>query len=57
MQKIKPTTKTQLAKAYGIDIRTFNKWLKPYYKVIGIPNGRLFTPLQVKKIYQLLGVP
>ncbi len=54
---IKPYSKTQLAKAYGIDIRTFNKWLKPLYKVIGKPNGRLFTPFQIKAIFQRIGQP
>lgn len=54
---IKPYSKTQLAKAYGIDLRTFNKWLKPLYKSIGKPYGRLFTPFQVKIIFQQLGYP
>lgn len=54
---IKPYTKTQIARAYGIDVRTFNKWLKPLYKTIGKPNGRLFTPLQVRLIFRNLGTP
>jgi hypothetical protein len=54
---IKPYSKTHLAKAYGVDLRTFNRWLKPLYKKIGKPNGRLFTPFQVKMIFQLVGSP
>ena len=50
-------TKTQLAKAYGVNIKTFNKWIKPALKVVGNPFGRLFTPLQVKTIIQMLGRP
>ena len=50
-----PLTKTKLAKAYGVDLRTFNKWLKPLHKIIGRPNGRLFTPMQVLQIVQRLG--
>jgi hypothetical protein len=54
---IKPYTKTKLAKAYGVDLRTFNKWLQPLYKTIGKPNGRLFTPFQVKAIFRRIGQP
>ncbi|MBL4755254.1 MAG: hypothetical protein JKY52_16870 [Flavobacteriales bacterium] len=50
-----PLTRTQLARAYGVDLRTFKKWVKPLYKNIGKPNGRLFTPMQVNMIVQRLG--
>ncbi|NQY67514.1 MAG: hypothetical protein HRT72_07315 [Flavobacteriales bacterium] len=52
-----PNTKSKLARAYGVDIRTFNKWIKPTLKIIGKPFGRLFTPHQVKMIIKALGVP
>ena len=32
---VKPMSKTQLAKAYGVDVRTFTKWLKNFQKEIG----------------------
>ena len=54
---IKPYSKSRLAKAYGIDLRTFNRWLKPLYKTIGMPYDRLFTPFQVKIIFQRFGLP
>ena len=53
----KPLTKSAIARAYGVDIRTFNKWLKPILRKVGKPNGRLFTPYQVKFILNALGVP
>lgn len=48
-------TKTDLARAYGVNIRTFNKWLAPHHKKIGKPFGRLYTPQQVKLIMGLIG--
>lgn len=53
----KPTTKTFIAKAYGLDLRTFNKWLQPILRKIGQPHGRLFTPYQIKYIVKILGEP
>jgi hypothetical protein len=54
---IKPYSKTRLARAYGVDLRTFNRWLKSLDKMMGKPNGRLFTPLQVKYIFEHFGRP
>ncbi len=54
---VRPLTKTQLSRGYGINIKTFNKWLRPLYKVMGKPLGRLFTPMQVRVIFQELGRP
>ncbi len=50
-------SKTQLAKAYGVDIRTFNKWVKNFKKEIGKQMGRLYTPHQVNVIFREIGYP
>ena len=55
--RYKPITKTMMAKAYGVDLRTFNIWLEPLLKKVGKPHGRLFTPLQIKHILSALGTP
>jgi len=54
---IKPYSKTKLAKAYGVDLRTFNRWITPLYKFMGKPTGRLLTPLQVETIFKRIGTP
>ncbi len=58
--KIKPEamTKTQLAARYKVCIGTFSKWIKPHSEYIGMrENTYLYTPDQVKKIYEVLGEP
>ena len=50
-------SKTQLAKAYGVDVRTFNKWLKNFQKQIGKQMGRLYTPRQINVIFREIGYP
>ena len=54
---IKPYSKTKLAKAYGVDVITFNKWIKPLHKLMGKPIGKLLTPLQVETIFKKIGKP
>ena len=55
--QIKPCTLTQLAAIYGIGIRTMKKWITPHQEAIGPKNGRIYTTLQVKIIFQKLGLP
>lgn len=50
-------SKTQLAQAYNIGMRTFKLWLEPFQEEIGEYRGRAYTPQQVQKIFELLGVP
>lgn len=49
--------KTQLAQQYKITVRTLNFWLEPFENEIGVYRGRMFTPQQVKFIYEKLGYP
>lgn len=55
--KIQAKSKLELATDYGISVRTFNKWVKPFENIIGKCVGRIYTPKQVKLIYDSLGEP
>jgi hypothetical protein len=50
-------TKKELSQQYGITIKTFNKNILPFEDIIGVKIGRYYTPLQVSKIYECLGLP
>lgn len=54
---IKPLSPGELAKEYNVSLYTFNKWLEPHQTSIGERVGLYFTVLQVKIIYEKLGVP
>jgi hypothetical protein len=55
--QIKPCTLTELAAIYGIGIRTMKKWITPHQAAIGEKHGRIYTALQVKIIFEKLGLP
>ena len=54
---ITPLSTKQLAKLYGISLKTLYRWLHPFTEVIGERNGRFYTNAQVKIIVQKLGIP
>lgn len=54
---LKPYSQTELSKIYGVDIRTFKKWLVPYEAEIGKRIGRYYSIFQVKLIFDRLGLP
>jgi len=57
---IKPEamTLTQLAVKYKVCAKTIKKWLADYSDEIGRPKHTyIFTPEQVRKIYERLGEP
>ena len=54
---IKPYTLSQLAKIYGVEQRTIQKWLTKHTEDIGEKVGRYFTIPQVKIILKILGLP
>jgi predicted site-specific integrase-resolvase len=57
---IKPVamTKKQLAQQYNVSVRTLRKWLNPFIEEIGTPQKTyIYTPEQVKKIYEKVGEP
>ena len=55
--QIKPCTLTELAAIYGVGIRTMKKWIIPHQPAIGEKHGRIYTALQVKIIFEKLGLP
>ena len=55
--QIKPCTLTELAAIYGIGVRTMKKWITSHQQAIGEKHGRLYTALQVKIIFEKLGLP
>jgi len=56
-KKIKPYTSKQLADQYGVCVKTFAKWIKPFVKDIGVRNGQIYSIKQVIIIYDKLGEP
>jgi hypothetical protein len=51
-------TKAQLAALYKVCVKTLNKWLEPFAAEIGDkPNTYIYTPAQIKTIYEKLGEP
>lgn len=57
MTPIKPYSKKQLANMYGISDKTLASWLSPFIRKIGPYKGRMFTPKQIKTIFESIGEP
>ena len=55
--EIRPYLPVEIARLYGIDRKTFRRWLKPYEEAIGERKGNYFTALQVRVIFEKLGLP
>ncbi|MCB9335818.1 MAG: hypothetical protein H6586_06695 [Flavobacteriales bacterium] len=55
--KIRAMSKTELANAYQVSIKTFSRWIHPFKEKIGKYLGRAYTPKQVRTIFELLGNP
>ena len=56
-EKITAQNKNQLADAYVVSLKTFISWIEPFKDNIGEYRGKIYTPKQVKIIYDLLGRP
>jgi uncharacterized protein YjcR len=54
---VKAYTITEIAALYGISIKTIKTWLKPHAAAIGEKQGRYFTTLQVRIIFEKIGTP
>jgi hypothetical protein len=54
---VKPYSITELANLYGVTNRTMKNWLTPHGEAIGTKVGRLYTALQVKTIFEKIGLP
>ena len=55
--EIKPYSLSELSAIYGVTNRTMKNWITPYNTTIGEKVGRLYTALQVKIIFEKLGLP
>lgn len=55
--EIKPYSITELANLYGVSNRTMKNWIAPHQAFLGNKVGRFFTALQVKIIFEKLGLP
>lgn len=55
--QLKAYSTGELAKMYGVNWRTFKKWLVPFEKEIGERRGRFYTITQVKIIFEKLSLP
>ena len=55
--EIKPYSLTELSSLYGISNGVMKKWLVPHNEAIGKKVGRFYNALQVKTIFEKLGLP
>lgn len=55
--KAKATTLSTLSAMYGINLKTFKLWLKPFPELKPKPGQRILTPKQVKAIFEQFGEP
>jgi transposase-like protein len=54
---IKPYSPGELATQYGVSTKTLRTWLKLHNDHIGTRVGKYFTALQIRIIYERIGVP
>lgn len=55
--KIKSYSAKELRNLYDVSHKTFSSWLKPIKDLIGIVEGKKYSPKQVKIIVEHLGEP
>ena len=55
--EIKPYSLTELANIYGVTNRTMKNWITRHDEAVGEKIGRLYTALQIKIIFEKLGLP
>ncbi len=54
---LKALTHKQLALMYGVSWLTFQNWIKKVEKEVGKKTGHFYHVPQVRKIFQLFGIP
>ncbi len=54
---VKPYSTKEFAALYGLTPKVFKKWIKPIQHLIGPRNGRYYTTLQVRIIFDKIGLP
>jgi transposase-like protein len=55
--EIRPYSLTELAQIYGVTNRTMKNWIIRHDEAVGEKIGRLYTTLQIKIIFEKLGLP
>jgi hypothetical protein len=55
--EIKPYSLTEISGLYGISNGIMKRWLAPHQAAIGEKVGRYYNALQVKIIFEKLGLP
>ncbi len=55
--EIKPYSLTELSQIYGVTNRTMKNWIARHDAAVGEKIGRLYTALQIKIIFEKLGLP
>jgi hypothetical protein len=55
--EIRPYSLTELSRLYGISNGIMKRWLAPHHEIIGEKVGRFYNALQVKTIFEKLGLP
>jgi hypothetical protein len=54
---IKGYTLKELSALYGVSTKCLRTWMEPHTASIGEKKGRYFTTLQVRVIFEKLGLP
>jgi len=54
---IRGYTMKELSVLYGVSTKCLRTWLEPHLEVVGKRKGRYFTTLQVRVIFDKLGLP
>ena len=54
---VRPYNIKELSSIYGVTYRTMIRWLAAHHEAIGEKVGRYYTALQVKTIFEKLGLP
>ncbi len=55
--EVRAYTTKQLYTLYGVNDKTFRKWLEPFWELLGEKRGIYFNLRQVELIFDKLGVP
>ncbi|HEX5155043.1 MAG TPA: hypothetical protein VFW07_26550 [Parafilimonas sp.] len=54
---VKAYSISELAALYRISTKTIKTWLKPHAEAIGVRRGRYYTTLQIRIIFEKIGMP
>lgn len=55
--ELRPYTIAELADMYGVSKKTLRKWMEPFQEQIGERIGFFYSIVQVKIIFEKLGMP